>query len=390
MASAFREHTMIASTEQEGLVRKMRRAWGESPFYQMRLRGPAPDRLISTPQDPFTPDNELGNSFLSGRVSLGSEQLDCDNDLSRMWGHATPGGPLFCFLQEFSWLRHLSVLGEPGGDAAKVLMRSWLDRYELWSDDAWAPYLAAERLVQLCAHHELILKSTDALWRSRVLTAMARQTRHLANSAHRAGNSFDRLMSSLGLCIAGYALPGCEAAGIRGLEMAHRELRLQLRGDGGHVSRNPSRQLKLAVRLRQALAAVEAHGVTAPGHLRHTVARVSAMTMFFRLGDGKLAVFNGGYEDDPRAVLFVNEAVDPNFMPLDFARQSGYHRLTAGRSTAMIDTGSESRAVGFQGAGSLQFSSGRSRIFVNCGNGGHRANEWRMACLLYTSDAADE
>ncbi len=39
----------------------------------------------------------------------------------------------------------------------------------------------------------------------------------------------------------------------------------------------------------------------------------------------------------------------------------------------------------FKSAGSLHFSSGRSRILVNCGNGGHRGPEWRRA--LEQSDA---
>lgn len=363
----------------DGIVQRVRRVWGESPFYQMRLNGPAPDRLISTPEDPFTPDTEFAESFLDGRISLGSESLDFSGDRSAMWARVAPGNALYDFLHEFSWLRHMAGSNSDAREASQLLMQSWLERYEVWSDRAWQPYLTAERLVQLCAHHRLILKSTDALWRSRVLTAMARQTRHLALSAPKAETGFDRLMSSLGLCIAGYCLPGCEAAGLRGLEMAHRELRLQIRSDGGHVSRNPSRQLKLAVRLQQAISAMDARGVTAPGYLRHAASRVSAMTLFFRVGDGKLAVFNGGYEDDPRALLYLSKAVEQDFLPSNFARHSGYHRLSAGRSLVLLDTGNDIGPTPFKGAGSLQFSAGRSRIFVNCGNGGHRASEWRTA-----------
>ena len=32
---------------------------GESPFYQSRLRGPAPDRLYYQPDDPRTPDKDF-------------------------------------------------------------------------------------------------------------------------------------------------------------------------------------------------------------------------------------------------------------------------------------------------------------------------------------------
>ena len=375
---------MAGASKQKGVKSldvfdRVQRAWGESPFYQAKLKGPAPDRLLSQPNDPFTPDKDLARSFARGRLAFGDESIDCEGEVDRIWDIAPSSGPLFAFLQEFDWLRHLAALGEEGRGVAKSLTKSWLDRYEKWSSEAWEPYATSERLVQLCSHHPVLLSKTDALWRSRVLTSMARQTRHLARTAHRADTGFDRLMTSLGLCVAGFCLPGCEGPAERGLEMARRELRLQLRPDGGHVSRNPSRQLKLAVRLQTVLKCIEARGFQPPGFLRHTVMRASAMASFFRCADGKLAVFNGGYEDDGRAMIAIQEALDPECSPSDFARHSGYHKLTAGRGLVIVDTGDDSTTATFKSAGSMHFSSGRSRVTVNCGNGGHRASEWRKA-----------
>ncbi|WP_425408033.1 heparinase II/III family protein [Hyphococcus sp.] len=358
----------------------MRKAWGESPFYQAQLKGPAPDRLLFQPVDPYAPDQQLARALLRGKIALGEETIDSEGELDRLWDLPKTGGALFCYLHEFRWLRHLSAAGEEGRHSARTLMAAWLDRNERWSSETWEPYLASERLMLLCAYHPLLLSGSDALWRSRVLACMARQTRHLARTTHRAESGFDRLMTALGLGVAGYSLPGCEGPAERGLEMARRELRIQLRPDGGHVSRNPSRQLKLALRLQSLTKAIEARGYQAPGFLRHIVQRASAMAAFFRCADGGLAVFNGGYEDDAKAIIEVQTGSGADFEPADFVRHSGYHKLTAARSLLLADTANDANgASAFQSGGSLHFSSGRSRIIVNCGNGGHLGGKWRKA-----------
>lgn len=360
------------------VISRVRRAWGESPFYQAQLKGPAPDRLLFKPDDPYAPDIAIAQALARGRIALGDESIDCEGELEKLWDFVEPDGALNAWLQEFSWLRHLSALGDDGKEPARALMKAWLDRHERWSAESWEPYFTAERLVELCAYHPLILAGTDAMWRSRVLACMARQTRHLARSAHRAATGFDRLMTALGLGIAGYSLPGCEGPAERGLEMARRELRLQLRPDGGHVSRNPSRQLKLALRLQSLIKAIETRGFQPPGFLRHQVQRASVMAAFFRCPDGKLAVFNGGYEDDSKALLAVQSGTDVGLGPADFARHSRYHKLTAARALLIADTADDSGSA-FKSTGSLHFSSGRSRILVNCGNGAHRGASWRKA-----------
>jgi len=146
------------------------------------------------PDDPFTPDKDFAQSFARGRLALGDEVVDCEGELETIWTLARRDGPLDAFLQEFAWLRHLEALGEAGGPMARLLVKAWLDNYEKWSAYAWDPYSVSERLVQMCAHHPLLLAQRDALWRSRVLSAMARQTRHLAHTAHRAETGFDRLI----------------------------------------------------------------------------------------------------------------------------------------------------------------------------------------------------
>lgn len=361
------------------VVSNLQRAWGESPFYQAGLKGPAPDRLLVHPFDPRAPERAVAEALSRGRASAGAEAVDCEGEVHKLWVVVAGPGPLYAHLHGFSWLRHFSALGERGGAEARRLVTHWLDRCEKWEPLAWTPALTGERLVHLACNATMLLRGADILWRSRLLTSMARQTRHLARSSHRADTGYDRLMTAAGLTLSALCLPGCEDEIERGADLLRREIRLQIRPDGGHVGRNPSQQLALVVRLQMIAKALEQLGKPAPGFLTHTIGRAAANVQFFRSGDGRLAVFNGGYEDDAKCVLAAAEAADVESAPSGFAPHSGFQRLSAARSILIADTSAAKGGGRFESAGSLHFSSGRSRIVVNCGNGGHLPGEWSKA-----------
>lgn len=370
----------------EGVLQRLQRAWGESPFYQAQLNGPAPDRFAYTPTDPRSPDASLGEMIANGKLTIGAQTIDCEGELERIWSLAASAPAMDAFLQSFSWMRHLAALGEDGRGPMMVMLRGWLDLYGKWSPEAWAPYPTAERLTQLCCYGALALKQGDALWRSRLLTSMARQTRHLERSAHRAETNYERLMTAMGLTLAGFCLPGCLGPAECGLEQLRRELRLQMRPDGGHISRNPSHQLSIVVRLQMIMKAMEAAGVAAPGFLKHVNARAISFLHLFRCGDGRLAAFNGGYEDDAKALASALEGLDKTAAPTGFARYSGFQRLEAARLRLIVDTGVTQRGGNskqgkpqYFGAGAFQLSSGRTRLVVNCGAGEHLSQEWTRA-----------
>jgi len=365
---------------------RVSRAWGESPFYQAQLDGPAPDRLGHQPIDPYQPDAELGDAILRGRLTIGPESIDCYGDLERLFDLAGREGPLHDFMHQFLWLRHLARFGVRAKEPAMRLARAWFDAHERWSPDGWAPHITGERLIHLCCHGQLVLAAGDALWRSRVLSSMARQTRHLARSGHRAGSAYERLMTAMALTVAALSLPGCETASEKGLELLRRELRLQIRPDGGHISRNPSRQLELVVRLQMVLSALEAQRLTPPGFLKHVVGRAAAHAQLFRAGDGRLAVFNGGFEDDGAALVAALASIEQNVEPAGFARHSGFQRLEAGRGVLIADVGAARGGAissnAYQSGASFHFSSGRSRIIVNCGSGERMPGDWSGALRL--------
>jgi uncharacterized heparinase superfamily protein len=117
----------------------------------------------------------------------------------------------------------------------------------------------------------------------------------------------------------------------------------------------------------------------APGFLKHVIGKAAANAQFFRTGDGRLAVFNGGYEDDGRAVAAALQSLEPDAAPTGFARHSGFQRIEAARALVIADVSAPTSPRRFESAGSFHFSSGRSRIVVNCGNGAHLPGDWGKA-----------
>src|SRR3546814_6610628 len=86
------------------------------------------------------------------------------------------------YVHRFAWLRDLSSVA-PRAQAAPIaenLMRRWLHAHaDTIADPAWRHDLCARRLQFWAAQAPLILSSTDLIYRSRVLTTLARGARHI-------------------------------------------------------------------------------------------------------------------------------------------------------------------------------------------------------------------
>ncbi len=365
------------------LVGRLQKAWGESLFYQARLKGPAPDRFLCLLQDPYDGDKDKAKAILRGKIIVGDETLECEGELDSAFEKARKGTAIYQYLHRFYWLRDLAALGDDGVDAAMTLARAWFAANGKWSPESWTPSLAAERLVQLSCHGGLVYGGGDVLWRSSFLTSMARQTRHLAHAGHGAQSAQERLNAAFAVCISGLCLPGCGEALARGLQILRRELRLQIRQDGGHVSRNPSRQLEIVLRIRMVLQAMAERGQEPPGYLAHILVRAAGHLEMFRLGDGRLAGFNGGFEEDREAIDAALKEHRESAAPTGFARHSGFQRLHSGRTVLVAEvgppTGVKVPSRAYQGGGSFYFASGRSRIIVNCGAGTQVSEAWAAA-----------
>ena len=375
------------TTSHGGVGARIKRVWGESPFYQARLDGPSPNRFLFQLSDERTPSRRRAHDIIKGRFQAGGEIIDVQEDPGDVFALALQHDQLFHSVHSWEWLRDLAAIEDQGQETALCLATAWCDAYERWSADTWTPRLTGERLIAMACHGDFLLDAGDIVWRSRILSSLARQLRHLAQAGHRAREDHDRLTAAIGLCVAGLTLPGGEATYDQGIELLRREARLQIRPDGGHISRNPSRQLQIVLRLGMIEDALKHRGMTPPGFLPHLMERAIEHLALFRLADGGLAVFNGGCEDDANALKVALNREGAETVSRGFARFSGYQRMDSGGTSVLAEIG-EPRVAGesagrldasYGGAGAFTFSSRRSRIVVNCGGGEHLTREWERA-----------
>ncbi len=349
-----------------------------SALYHLSLSGRTPAALAFRLPEPWPGDPERGAALLDGTLAFAGETVRAatppwTGDRSPRWRSA---------LHRFDFLADLVSLGT---DDAKALARNWtadwLARCDVYDPLSWRSDVVGDRLFHWLEHVADLTAGADPAFARRLLVSMARQTRHLSRAAGSDIVGLGRLKALRGLVAAAAALRFSArlAKALAGLE---REITQQILPDGGHPSRNPETQLDALALLLDARAALVAAHREVPNFLQHGIDRAAPMVRFFRHGDGKFALFNGGNEGDIGAIDLVLGRADAKGRPPFSAPQIGFERLQAGRSYVVADCG-RPPPPGFAldaHAGTLSFemSHGRERIIVNCGAYHGTNPDWRL------------
>ena len=351
-------------------------------LYRLSLRGRVPDKLRVAPQDPWPGDVTTGDELFQGRYRFAGREALAPNQPP--WRLRPDDDEWMAELHAFGWLRHFRA---SGGDTARAhmvaLIRSWIDLCGEWDAQAWSPEVLARRVVAWLDNAKFVLGGDDPIFRSAFLNSLARQVRHLARVAGGAEAGRPTLAAAYGLIYGGLCLPGEEAKLGRGETLLRRELGWQVLGDGGYVSRSPSEHLAVLRELVGLRAAYDAGNTPAPDELQNAIDRMAPMLRAFRHGDGRLALFNGGFEETVEDIDTVLAGADAKGKPQMNAPHGGYQRLSARRGAVIVDTGGPPPAPlarhAHAGTLSLEMSSGKHRIVVNCGSGADRNSEWQAA-----------
>jgi len=110
--------------------------------------------------------------------------------------------------------------------------------------------------------------------------------------------------------------------------------------------------------------------------------RLAPVVRFFQHGDGSLALFNGSVMATEGTVDHLLAIAEAPGRPPHRCPKGGFERLKAGRALLLLETGEGGRPItslSHQGIGSLEFSYGRDRIFVNCGAHPDATSPWGKA-----------
>jgi uncharacterized heparinase superfamily protein len=354
-----------------------RRTW----IYRLLLRGRMPDRITVQPHD-FTPARlEDADALLRGRFRFHGETIEVKE--GSVFDQPPPSRAWEESLHRFAWLPPLALAG---GDSARSLASSlitqWLRRHRRYSEPAWCPDVLGRRLIHLFTHGRFVLANSDVLWRSKLLLSLREQSSLLARISAEAPEGLPRLEAAAAHAISGVCLNDHSDRLTSGLERFAAELARQILSDGGHVSRSPEALLQAYRLLAIVSDALGSAGVPLILELCAARDRMAPMVRFFRLGDGALAMFNGGREDDAKAIADLLARDEVRGQPFAFAPDSGYQRLAAGRTLLVMDCGVPPEGAfanaAHAGCLSFEFSAGNQRVVVNCGIS-HDQPRWNTA-----------
>jgi uncharacterized heparinase superfamily protein len=343
-----------------------------NPLYRMLLdREPGPDRLHLSIADPWPGNAEAGQVLIGKQTDL--------------FEHDSPENLIKSrYVLAHGWLRDLRAVGtEAARRRARALVKEWLERHDVWREDSWRPDVLGERLVNWVFFTGFFAAHASPDFSSRLIASMMRQWRHLMRTMPTNLTGAENLCALKGLLAADLALSDGDRASGLALELMRRQLFAEILADGGHVSRNPAMQLNVLRHLIDIRALLHAARREAPHELVTAIERMVPALKLFRHGDGCLALFNGSHEAsqlETEAVLTLSGARGRVLRRL---AQTGYERLTAGRSLLLVDTGTPPPwpfdKTAHAGLLSFEFSVGRERLIVNCGTGPDDAAEWRTA-----------
>ena len=339
-----------------------------TPFYSLTLKGGAPESLHGLPPESWPGDPKAAGAIVDGDP----------------WSGLPLTEKAAAALHGFGWLADLRALGTAAArERARQLVGGWLDSHGRWSAVPWRPDILGSRLSNWFASHMFLLSGADEAFRRRFLQSVSAQARHLGRVADTAPGDADAFPAIKGLIHCGICIPGNGDALKAGLRLLEQETDSQILPDGGHVQRNPSLLMCVMGHLIDIREALDSARLEVPTFVQGAIDRMAPMLRGFRLGDGGLALFNGGAEEDRAHIDSLLARAAAKGKALSSAPHTGFQRLSAGRTVVIIDSGSpqSDQACRHAHAGALSFemSVGKHRLVVNCGAHPSGDSRWRSA-----------
>ncbi|WP_085838010.1 heparinase II/III family protein [Aquimixticola soesokkakensis] len=333
------------------------------------------------------PEPKTIGSFARGRQLIAGNFLFAgylvEAPKTSIWDLGAPGPGFDEELHGFSWLDDLAAVGDMAAQArAQDWMRQWMERFATGKGVGWTPDLTGRRLIRWINHALFFLsgqssETSDAFYRT-----LAQQTLFLSRRWRVASSGLPRFEALAGLIYAGLALRGMEkhiASAIKALAV---DCATQIDGAGGLPTRNPEELLEVFTLLNWVTMALSEAGRIADPDILAAIARIAPALRALRHADGGLARFHGGGRgmDGRLDHALANAGVKPKDHG---ALSMGYLRLSAGRTTVIVDAASPPPLDASYNAHAstlaFEMTSGRRPVIVSCGSGVHFGEEWRRA-----------
>ncbi len=329
-------------------------------------------KLIVAPTDLRVVDPFVAEEILQGRFPLAGRVLDAGD---RSPFDFEPPSPAFATrLHSFAWLRHIRSDKSPRACAnARAITDSWIGQHGARTGgEAWDHDVVAQRIIAWLSHSPIVLQDTDGGFYRRFLASLVFQVRFLRREADFLPIGLKRLRVRIALAMASIAMESRSSTIRRAARDLNREIDLQILADGGHVSRNPQAAVELLFDLLPLRQTYINLGHEVPVRLIPAIDRMYPSIRFFRHQGGDLALFNGASSTLANELMCVLRYDESAGQPFKALPHSHFHRLAAGATAIIMDTGRplcpELSKTAHAGCLSFELSSGRNRFIVNSGS----------------------
>lgn len=367
-------------------------AWRSAITRPMARRGPVPDSFVQKPTGLGIGSPERAAEMLRGQFSMAGASARAERGdpwrvepPSTMWAEA---------MQGFGWLRDFrAVDGETARKAARKLTDAWLHRYSKSGALAWRPPVTGDRVMAWCLSGDMLTENAEPVYRSDFFRSLAGQARYLIATARDEELPVDRLRAGMGAVYAALSLRGEASQLTKAYDIVLGALSSGVLADGGPSSRNPSdlyRMLRAAVQLRGDMERAGEGALSAK--LTPLIERMAPALRMLRAGDGALALFNGGKAETADEIDRVLVESRDSTPPREEGKESGFLRMSEDTTNVIMDAGNVPGGpyarTGHAAPLSVDLSSGRKRIVVNCGSALHLGAEWETPCRASAAHSA--
>lgn len=354
----------------ERIAEQVDRLHFQSPLYRLQLRGRFPLKLLGVPEDPVPGDPRAGQRLKAGRLfHAGFGQAMAEIRFSdpsappawRAWVHG------------WGWLRDAAAAGAMRrGERERLvaLARGWLAAFSDYHPEAWAPDVTGQRVLLAASHVPLLLANPDHVFRSLLLTGIARWTRHLERAVQRMAEGLPQVAAAAGLAGGHLILPGNDSRIARALALLDTAVSAVLTPEGAIGSRCPLDLADLGDLLLHVEAFHRARGVQVSPRLAAHLDAVRLGLAGLAEGDGVPAPWHGGQPSRGQLARLGIPLPAPAGRPSP-PPASGFRALTAGDLRLILDAGPPPalRASDHAHASTLAFtlSEGTHPLLVSCG-----------------------
>lgn len=347
------------------------------------------DQLLLVPQNLRPADPIFWQEVRGGRFGLAGSVAGLNN--RSPFEVLPPTGAWARALHGFGWLHHMhAARNVDAREAALSLVLDWIARHpRRGSGFAWQPAVIGRRIISWISHSDYLLGTADIADYDTFTTSLGGQIADLNATWREAPQGYHRLLALLALMFADLCVAGHEQQ-FAGVERAFcAELERQILPDGGHISRNSDVLMDLLLDVLPLTQCYASRSRTPPPVLANAAPRMLLMLRYMRLGDGRLARFNGVGVPSAATLATVLAYDDPLSPGLAQAPNTKYLRVACGESILLCDVGSPPplEVAGEAHAGCLSFemSSGKDLLFVNSGAPGRAHADWRPAARATAS-----